>query len=45
MEVIEEKVESGGKEVETKPKPKEPSSKVIDLVAVLKESLPSGRRR
>ena len=39
MEVIEEKVESGGKEIEEKPKPKKPSSKVIDLVAVLQESL------
>ncbi len=39
MEVIEEKVESGGKEIETKPKEKKTSSKVIDLVAVLQESL------
>ena len=39
MEVIEEKVESGGKEIETKPKPKKASAKVIDLVAVLQESL------
>ena len=39
MEVIEEKVESGGEEIEEKPKPKKPSSKVIDLVAVLRESL------
>ena len=39
MEVIEEKVESGGKEIEEKPKAKKPSSKVIDLVAVLQESL------
>jgi DNA end-binding protein Ku len=39
MEVIEEKVESGGKEIEEKPKEKKPSTKVIDLVAVLKESL------
>jgi len=39
MEVIEEKVESGGKEIEEKPKPKKPSSKVIDLVAVLQQSL------
>jgi DNA end-binding protein Ku len=39
MEVIEEKVESGGKEIEEKPKEKKPSSKVIDLVAVLQESL------
>lgn len=31
--------ESGGKEIEEKPKAKKPSSKVIDLVAVLQESL------
>ena len=39
MDVIEEKVESGGKEVEEKPKPKKAPSKVIDLVAVLQQSL------
>jgi DNA end-binding protein Ku len=40
MEVIEEKVEAGGKEIEEKPKKKAPpSTKVIDLVAVLQESL------
>jgi DNA end-binding protein Ku len=39
LDVIEEKVESGGKEIEEKPKEKKPSSKVIDLVAVLQESL------
>ena len=39
LEVIEEKVESGGKEIEAKPKEKKTSSKVIDLVAVLQESL------
>lgn len=39
LDVIEEKVESGGKEIEEKPKQKKPSSKVIDLVAVLQESL------
>jgi DNA end-binding protein Ku len=39
MEVIEEKVESGGEEIEEKPKEKRPSTKVIDLVAVLQESL------
>src|SRR5450432_1189937 len=39
LEVIEEKVESGGKELEEKPKEKRPSSKVIDLVAVLQQSL------
>ena len=39
MEVIEEKVESGGEEIEERPKPKKESSKVIDLVAVLQQSL------
>jgi len=39
LEVIEEKVESGGKEIEEKPKEKRPSTKVIDLVAILQESL------
>jgi len=39
MEVIEEKVESGGEEVEEKPKEKKTPTKVIDLVAVLQESL------
>jgi len=39
MDVIEEKVEAGGKEIEEKPKPKKPSTKVIDLVSVLQESL------
>jgi DNA end-binding protein Ku len=40
MEVIEEKVEAGGKDIEEKPKTKKaPSTKVIDLVAVLQESL------
>ncbi|HVF72584.1 MAG TPA: Ku protein [Chthoniobacterales bacterium] len=39
MDVIEEKVEAGGKEIEEKPKEKRPSTKVIDLVAVLQESL------
>jgi DNA end-binding protein Ku len=39
LDVIEEKMESGGKEIEEKPKEKKPSSKVIDLVAVLQESL------
>ena len=39
MDVIEEKVESGGKEIEEKPKPKKTPSKVIDLVAVLQQSL------
>jgi DNA end-binding protein Ku len=39
MEVIEEKVESGGKEIEEKPKAKKAPTKVIDLVAVLQRSL------
>ncbi len=40
MEVIEEKVEAGGKELEEKPKKKAPpSTKVIDLMAVLQQSL------
>ncbi len=39
MEVIEEKVESGGKEIETKPKKAPAATKVIDLVAVLQQSL------
>ena len=41
MEVIEEKVEAGGKEIEEKPtKPPKPT-KVIDLVSVLQKSLES----
>jgi DNA end-binding protein Ku len=39
MDVIEEKVEAGGEEIEEKPRPKKPSPKVIDLVAVLQKSL------
>ncbi|HSV63198.1 MAG TPA: Ku protein [Chthoniobacterales bacterium] len=39
MEVIEEKVEFGGEEIEEKPKEKKTPAKVIDLVAVLQESL------
>ena len=39
MDVIEEKVESGGKEIEKKPKARRESTKVIDLVSVLQESL------
>jgi DNA end-binding protein Ku len=39
MEVIEEKVESGGKEIKEKPKPKRTPTNVIDLVSVLQESL------
>ncbi len=39
LEVIEEKVESGGEEIEEKPKPKKESAKVIDLVSILQQSL------
>jgi DNA end-binding protein Ku len=39
MEVIEEKVEAGGKEIETKPKKPPKPTKVIDLVSVLQKSL------
>ena len=39
MEVIEEKVEAGGKEIEEKPKQAPKPTKVIDLVAVLQKSL------
>jgi len=39
MEVIEEKVESGGKDIEEKPRKAPQATKVIDLVAVLQESL------
>ncbi len=39
MEVIEEKVESGGKEIDDKPKKGPTPTKVIDLVAVLQQSL------
>jgi DNA end-binding protein Ku len=39
LEVIEEKVESGGKEIDDKPKKAPPATKVIDLVAVLQQSL------
>jgi DNA end-binding protein Ku len=39
MEVIEEKVEAGGKEIEEKPRKAPTPTKVIDLVAVLQESL------
>ena len=39
LEVIEEKVEAGGEEIEAKPKAKKQSTKVIDLVAVLQQSL------
>ena len=39
MEVIEEKVEAGGKEIEEKPKKVPKPTKVIDLVSVLQQSL------
>jgi len=39
MEVIEEKVEAGGKEIEHKPKKAPKPTKVIDLVSVLQKSL------
>ena len=39
MEVIEEKVEAGGKEIEEKPKKALMPTKVIDLVSVLQKSL------
>jgi DNA end-binding protein Ku len=39
MEVIEEKVEAGGKEIEEKPKTAPKPTKVIDLVSVLQKSL------
>ena len=39
LEVIEEKVESGGKEIDDKPKKAPAPTKVIDLVAVLQQSL------
>jgi DNA end-binding protein Ku len=39
MEVIEEKVEAGGKEIEAKPKKAPKPTKVIDLVSVLQKCL------
>jgi DNA end-binding protein Ku len=39
MEIIEEKVEAGGKEIEEKPKKPPKPTKVIDLVEVLQKSL------
>jgi DNA end-binding protein Ku len=39
MDVIEEKVEAGGKEIEEKPKKASKPTKVIDLVSVLQQSL------
>ncbi len=43
MEVIEQKVEADGKEIEEKPKPKPKPTKVIDLVEVLQQSLKETR--
>ena len=39
MDVIEEKVEAGGKEIEEKPRRAPKPTKVIDLVSVLQKSL------
>jgi non-homologous end joining protein Ku len=39
MEVIEEKVEAGGKEIEERPRKAPKPTKVIDLVSVLQKSL------
>jgi non-homologous end joining protein Ku len=39
MEVIEEKVEAGGKEIEQKPRKAPKPTKMIDLVSVLQKSL------
>jgi len=39
MEVIEEKVEAGGKEIEEKPRKAPKPTKVINLVSVLQKSL------
>ncbi|PYL19004.1 MAG: Ku protein [Verrucomicrobia bacterium] len=39
MDVIEEKVEAGGKEIEEKPKKVSKPTKVIDLISVLRRSL------
>jgi DNA end-binding protein Ku len=39
MEVIEEKVEAGGKQIEEKPKKAPKPTKIIDLVSVLQKSL------
>src|SRR6266511_371717 len=45
MEVIEEKVEAGGKEIEEKPKKAPKDRKVIDLVSVLQKSLEQTRKK
>jgi DNA end-binding protein Ku len=39
MDVIEKKVEAGGKEIEEKPKKAPKPTKVIDLISVLQKSL------
>ena len=44
MEVIEEKVEAGGKDIEEKPKKAPKPTKVIDLVKVLQQSLEQSGR-
>src|SRR6266540_5334136 len=44
MEVIEEKVEAGGKEIEEKPRKAPKPTKVIDLVSVLQKSLKQTRK-
>ena len=43
MDVIEEKVEAGGKEIEEKPRKAPKPTKVIDLVSVLQKSLGADR--
>lgn len=45
MEVIEKKIESGGKEIEEKPKKAPKPTKVIDLVSVLQKSLAQTAKR
>src|SRR5206468_2478040 len=46
MEVIEEKVEAGGKQIEEKPRKAPKPTKVIDLVSILQKSLEeSGAKR
>ena len=45
MEVIEEKVEAGGKEIEEKPRKVRKPTKVIDLVKVLQQSLEQSGRK
>jgi DNA end-binding protein Ku len=45
MEVIEKKIEAGGKEIEEKPKKAPKPTKVIDLVSVLQKSLAQTAKR